>query len=52
VPLGDLGAVTLRFDGGFRHLHVYLGEEGMALDAKALDRLIAVLSAKRAQMQE
>jgi len=44
--------VTLRFDGEFGHLHIYLGEEGMALDAKALDRLIAVLSAKRAQMTE
>src|SRR3982751_7053201 len=27
VPLADLGVVTLRFDGDFRHLHVYLGEE-------------------------
>ena len=50
VNVSDIGAVTLRFDGEFRHLHVYLGEEGMALDAKALDKLIAVLSAKRAQM--
>jgi hypothetical protein len=29
---------------------VYLGDEGLALDAKALDRLIEVLSRKRAQM--
>ena len=52
VPLSDQGVVHLRFDGGFRHLHVYLGEEGMALDAAALDRLIAVLSQKRARLQE
>lgn len=52
ITLSDLGAVTLRFDGEFRRLHVYSGEEGMALDAKALDKLIAVLSGKRAQMNE
>jgi hypothetical protein len=52
ITVSDQGAVTLRFDGEFRHLHIYLGEEGMALDAKAADKLIAVLSAKRAQMQE
>jgi hypothetical protein len=52
VNVSDLGAVTLRFDGDFRNLHVYLGEEGMALDAKALDKLIAALSQKRSQMQE
>jgi hypothetical protein len=52
VPLDDLGVVTLRFDGELRRLHIYLGEEGMALDAKALDRLIEVLSAKRSQMKD
>jgi len=52
VPLSDQGVVHLRFDGGFRHLHIYLGEEGLALDAPALDRLIAVLSQKRARLQE
>ena len=50
VPLADLGVVHLRFDGGFQRLHIYLGEEGLALDAAALDRLIAVLSQKRARM--
>jgi len=52
VPLADQGVVTLRFDGDHRRLHVYLGEEGMALDAKAVDRLIEVLAAKRSQMAE
>jgi hypothetical protein len=50
VPLSDRGAVTLRFDGDHGRLHVYLGDEGLALDATALDRLIEVLSRKRAQM--
>ncbi|HSV20430.1 MAG TPA: hypothetical protein VLR71_18595 [Casimicrobiaceae bacterium] len=50
VPLSDQGVVHLRFDGGFQRLHIYLGEEGLALDAAALDRLIAVLSQKRARM--
>ena len=50
VPLSDRGAVTLRFDGEHRRLHVYLGDEGLALDAKAVDRLIEVLSRKRAQI--
>ena len=52
VPLTDEGVVTLRFDGGHPHLHVYLPAEGLSLDAVALDRLIAVLSAKRAAMTE
>jgi hypothetical protein len=50
VPLADQGVVHLRFNGDFRRLHIYLGEEGMALDGRALDRLIAVLSQKRARM--
>ena len=50
VTLSDQGAVTLRFDGERRRLHVYLGGEGLALDAHALDRLIETLSRKRAQM--
>jgi hypothetical protein len=50
VPLADQGVVHLRFNGDFRRLHIYLGEEGLALDAPALDRLIAVLSQKRARM--
>jgi hypothetical protein len=52
VNVSDEGAVHLRFDGDFRHLHVYLGEEGMGLDAQSLDKLIAVLSQKRARMIE
>ena len=52
VPLSDEGVVTLRFDGGRQHLHVYLPAEGLSLDATELDRLIAVLSAKRAAMTE
>ena len=52
VPLSDQGAVHLRFDGGFRHLHVYLGDEGLALDGPSLDKLIAVLSQKRARMAD
>jgi hypothetical protein len=51
VPLTDQGVVTLRFDGGRRHLHIYLGAEGLSLDARTLDRLIAVLSQKRAAME-
>ena len=51
IPLADQGVVTLRFDGEHRRLHVYLGAEGLALDAAAVDRLIAVLSEKRAQME-
>ena len=52
VPLADQGVVTLRFDGDRRRLHVYLGEDGLALDAKAVDRLIAVLAEKRIQMPD
>lgn len=50
-PLADQGVVTLRFDGEHRRLHVFLGEDGLSLDAAAVDRLIAVLSEKRVQMQ-
>jgi len=50
IPLADQGVVTLRFDGEHRRLHVYLGEDGLSLDAAAVDRLIAVLSEKRVQM--
>lgn len=50
VPLSDQGAATLRFDGEHRRLHLYVGDDGVALDAEALDRLIEVLSRKRAQM--
>jgi hypothetical protein len=50
VPLDEAGEVLLRFDGDLRRLQVFLSRDGMTLDAKALDRLIAALSAKRAQM--
>jgi len=50
VPLGPVGGVTLRFDTDARRLSLRFSEEGMLLDAQALDRLIAALSAKRAQM--
>ena len=52
VNVSHEGAVHLRFDGDFRHLHVYLGEEGMGLDARSLDKLIAVLSQKRARIKD
>lgn len=50
VPLADQGVVTLRFDADHRRLHVFLGADGLSLDAEAVDRLIAVLSEKRTQM--
>lgn len=52
VPLGGTAVVTLRFDLEARQLSLRLSEDGMALDANALDRLIAALSKKRAQMAE
>jgi len=51
VPVNDQDFVSLRFDGGHQHLHIDIAS-GLTLDAKALDRLIAVLSAKRAAMVE
>ena len=50
VPQADQGVVTLRVDGDHRRLHVFLGADGLSLDAPAVDRLIAVLSDKRTQM--
>ena len=52
VTLSDQGALTLRFEGDFRRLHVYFSDEGLALDAQALDALIAALSKARAQMPD
>jgi hypothetical protein len=52
VPLGGTGIVTFRFDIDARQLSLRFSEEGMMLDASALDRLIAALSKKRAQMTE
>jgi hypothetical protein len=51
VPVTEQDFVSLRFDGGRQHLHIDVAT-GLTLDAKALDRLIAVLSAKRAAMVE
>jgi hypothetical protein len=51
VPLADQGAVTLRLDTEQRRLHVFLGADGLSLDAPAVDRLIAALSDKRTQME-
>ena len=48
VQLADVGSVTVRFDSELRRLLLYFSEDGMGLDAAALDRLIAVLSSKRA----
>jgi hypothetical protein len=51
VALGDQGAVTLRFDNQHARLHLFLGADGLSLDAAGVDRLIAALSEKRAQME-
>ncbi|HJU24470.1 MAG TPA: hypothetical protein VJ891_18360 [Casimicrobiaceae bacterium] len=50
IPLGANAVVTFRFDTKARRLSLRFNEEGMSLDANALDRLIAALSKKRAQM--
>ena len=50
VPLGGSAVVTFRFDIEARRLSLRFSEEGMMLDASGLDRLIAALSKKRAQM--
>lgn len=52
VRLGTSGAVTLRFDAELRRLSLDFSEDGMALDAEALDRLIEALSTKRALLVE
>jgi hypothetical protein len=52
VALTDAGSLTLRYDADVHRLHVYFSEDGLALDAKALDRLIAVLSEKRIHMAD
>ena len=51
-PVNDQDFVTLRFDGAHQRLHIALPEGDLALDARSLDRLIAVLSTKRAAMTE
>jgi hypothetical protein len=50
VPLGGSAVVTFRFDEQAQRLSLRFSEEGMALDASAIDRLIEALSKKRAQM--
>jgi len=50
ISLGGDAAVTFRFDNDARRLSIGFSEEGMMLDAAALDRLIEALSRKRAQM--
>ena len=50
LPLGAAGVVTLRVDAVAGRLSLRIGEDEMSLDAKALDKLIAALSTKRAQM--
>ena len=52
LPLTDTGSLTLRYDAEVRRLRVYFSEDGLALNAQALDRLIAALSAKRIQMAD
>jgi hypothetical protein len=51
-PVNDQDFITLRFDGAHQRLHIALPEGDLALDAQSLDRLIAVLSTKRAAMTE
>lgn len=50
VSLGGDAVVTFRLDNDARRLSIGFSEEGMMLDAAALDRLIEALSRKRAQM--
>ena len=52
ASLGATGVVTFRINPTARRLSLHFSDEGMWLDAEALDRLIAALSAKRAQMGE
>ena len=52
IRLGTAGALTLRFDAELRRLYLDFSEDGMALDAQALDRLIEALSSKRALLVE
>jgi hypothetical protein len=51
VPLGGAGVVMFRLDHDGQALTVRLSDECAALDAAAVDRLIAALSEKRAQMR-
>jgi hypothetical protein len=52
VPLSGAGVVTFRFNPTAQRLSLQFSDDGTWLDSEALDRLIAALSAKRAQMGE
>jgi len=52
VDLGDVADVNLRLEGDLKGLQVELTTNGAVLDAAGVDRLIAALSTKRAQMIE
>ena len=52
VALRGDAVVTFRFDADARRLSLRFSEEGMMLDAAALDRLIEALSKQRARMAD
>jgi len=52
VDLGDVADVNLRLERDLKGLQVELTTNGAVLDAAGVDRLIAALSTKRAQMIE
>ena len=52
VDLGDVTDVNLRLERDLKGLQVELTTNGAVLDAAGVDRLIAALSTKRAQMIE
>ena len=52
VALGDATDLNLRLDRDLKGLQVELTRNGAVLDTAGVDRLIAALSAKRAQMIE
>jgi len=52
VELAPVTEVSLRLERDLRHLHVQFSTNGANLDAAGVDRLIAALSSKRAQMTE
>jgi hypothetical protein len=52
VALGGDATVTFRVDADARRLSLTFSEDGMMLDAEALDRLIEALSKQRARMAD
>ena len=52
IALRGDAVVTFRFDADARRLSLRFSEEGMMLDAAALDRLIEALSRERARMAD